>query len=120
MLIVDDAAAIVQVLQRFLGRQGFDVAADHSAEAALSRMRGGDLPDLVIADLVMPGIGGHELVGIMRDEESLRGVPVVLMSGAGRSSALRRPEGDYQGWIDKPFELQDLLLTVRRVLGREA
>lgn len=117
LLIADDATAIVDVLLRFLTRQGYAVEAVHDGASALVRMRTGAIPDLLIADLTMPILGGRELVREMRADVRLRAVPVVLMSGAVPTKGALPPQGDYQACIGKPFALQELLSAVQAALG---
>ncbi|MDA8343952.1 MAG: response regulator [Thermaerobacter sp.] len=120
LLIAEDAAAIASVLKRYLERQGYEVETVPDGEAALARLRRGDVPDLVIADLTMPRLGGRDLVREMREDKHLRAVPVLLMSGAAFKPEAFPPEGQYQAWLGKPFELQTMLSTVQRLLGRGA
>ncbi len=117
LLIADDSAAISQLLQRYFTRHGYEAATVPDGEAALALLRRGEVPDLVMADVTMPRLGGGELLRAMRADSRLRGVPVVLMSGADLQEESARAYGDYQAWMQKPFDLQQMLATVQRVLA---
>jgi two-component system cell cycle sensor histidine kinase/response regulator CckA len=117
VLIVDDSAAISQILQRYLARHGYEAVTAPDGEAALEILQRGDLPDLVMADVTMPRLGGAQLLRRMRDNVGLRNIPVVLMSGADREEYAMRAYGDYQAWLPKPFDLPQVLDMVQRVLA---
>jgi len=77
ILIVDDNTDICDLLARLLGRGGRDVAVAHDGPAALAAMRA-RVPDLLIVDLMMPGMTGLDVIRATRADPRLSGVPVVL------------------------------------------
>ena len=117
ILVVEDEVAIAQVVRLLLEEEGYAVAlaADgHDGWAQLAAQR----PDLVISDLMMPGLTGSELYDRIQAEPALAGVPVLIMSAAGDPHLGKR--GNYAGFLPKPFDLQTLLGLVRQAIGAAA
>ncbi len=112
IFIVEDDQSIGDMLQEVLQKEGFRVQRAYSGtEAAL--LLGQGLPDLVLLDLMLPGLLGEELLG------RLQGVPVIVVSAkAGlddKVDLLLRGAADY---ITKPFEIRELLARVQVQLRR--
>jgi CheY-like chemotaxis protein len=115
LLIADDTPAIVDVLRRYLTRHGHEVETVSDGEAALTRLRSTPRPDLLIADLLMPLMGGKDLVAAMRADALLHRVPVILMSGGDIEGEAQ--EDAYQVYLSKPFALQAMLQEVECLLA---
>jgi CheY-like chemotaxis protein len=114
ILVVEDEQAIAQVLCLLLEDEGFAVvlaATGLAAWAELTARR----PDLVISDLMLPGLSGIALYQRMQADPGLAAVPVLLMSAAAEPEL--RPTGQYVGFLRKPFEVAALLQLVRLALG---
>ena len=117
LLVVDDDAEIVALLERYFSARAFRVltAADG---AQMRRVLASEPVDLVLLDLGLPGEDGLELTRFLR--EQWRG-PVIIVSGRGdsvdRVVGLELGADDY---VSKPFDLRELLARVRSVLRRAA
>jgi two-component system response regulator AtoC len=119
VLVVDDAEGIRTYLANLLELKGYDVDTAEDGRRALALLEGGAAPDIVILDVMMPGIDGVETLRRIREfDESL---PVVMLSVVGKAStiveAMRLGAADY---LNKPFEEEDLVLTLQRVLETKA
>jgi len=116
ILVIDDEEVVHLSLRRILGRQGHHVDADLTAAGGLERLAAEDY-DLVVTDLMMPGMSGLELLGHLRAERPE--LPVVMITGyptiKTALTALRLGAVDY---LAKPFTRQELLGPVRRALRR--
>lgn len=116
LLLVDDESAITDNLAPFLGRAGFDVEVAADGEAALACLRAA-APDLLVLDVLLPGIDGRAVLRTVREEH--RSVPVILLTQVGESTeramALEEGADDY---LNKPFDPQELVARIRAVLRR--
>ncbi|MBZ9695207.1 response regulator transcription factor [Mesorhizobium sp. CO1-1-7] len=114
ILVVDDEPPIRKLLRVGLGSQGYAVSEAPNAKAAIELMEQ-ETPDLVLLDLGLPGMGGHELLRKWREEGV--DVPVVILSSrtdeAGIVSALELGADDY---VTKPFGMNELVARIRVAL----
>jgi CheY-like chemotaxis protein len=116
ILVVEDDASLRTVIRMVLERGGYAVDEARHGAAALDLLRD-DLPDLVIADRNMPVMTGLELIDAMRAQPKMARIPVVLLSGLTDNPD---PSGRADAVIAKPFEPEDLLRTIRRLLETSA
>jgi signal transduction histidine kinase len=115
-LIVDDDPIGARLLRKYLQRAGHDVVIRADGRAGLDRALS-DPPDLVILDVMMPGLGGFEVCRALRSVEATRDLPVIFLSARG--DLRDRVAGLDQGAVDylaKPFEPEELLARVRAAL----
>ena len=117
ILVVDDEPTIVEVVELYLRREGFAVvtAADgNAALVAIERQR----PDLIVLDLMLPGVSGLELTARLR---ASGGPPIIVLTA--RSEETDRVVGLELGaddYVTKPFSPRELVARVRAVLRRSA
>lgn len=117
VLIVDDEATIVDLLQRMLELRGFRVTAFHSSEAALQGFRADpDRFDAIITDQTMPRMSGVELARAVH--EIRPGIPIVLTTGYVDDAAHRDRGRDIAGVAVKPFDAATITGVLRKVLDR--
>lgn len=111
MLVVDDDSGIRDSLAACLEAEGYRVSTAPNGASGLDRLLA-DRPDLVIVDLIMPVMNGHQFIRQVRGDPATAGVRLVLMTGAtpepGASPA--------DAVLPKPFELDDLMALVRRLV----
>jgi DNA-binding response OmpR family regulator len=115
VLVVDDDATVSEVVARYLEREGFAVEVVGDGRTALERALA-DPPDLVVLDLMLPGIDGLEVCRRLR---ALAPVPVIMLTARGdetdRVIGLELGADDY---VAKPFSTKELVARVRAVLRR--
>ena len=115
ILVVDDERKIVTVLKGYLERAGFRVASAYDGQMALTTFRHAR-PDLVILDLMLPGIDGLDVCRTLRREST---VPIIMLTAraeeADRLIGLELGADDY---VVKPFSPREVVLRVRAILRR--
>ena len=113
VLVVDDSPDMRYLLAEVLGAAGYDVVGVPSGARALSFMLD-RTPDLVITDLLMPGMSGFSLRAAMLKRPTLAAVPVIILSGYWQ-----RPSEtlDASAVLTKPLNIDHLLESVRRLAG---
>ena len=113
VLVVDDNADMREYLVRLLRAAGHSVAAATDGTDARDALRS-RLPDLVISDVMMPGMSGLELVAALRQDPHTAGVPVMLLSArAGQEASIEGLEAGADDYLVKPFSAAELLARVR-------
>jgi two-component system, NtrC family, response regulator AtoC len=121
ILIADDSDAIRDVLREALVDEGYDVAEAASGDEVLAEFNGngGPKPDLVLMDIRMPGKDGLEVLRTLRLSRDAE-LPIIVMTAFGSAStaieAMKLGAFDY---IAKPFELEEVTVTVERFFERQ-
>ena len=120
ILAVEDDAAVLASLERMLGRAGYEVVAAEHPERALEVLE--DLvPDLILLDVLMPGMSGYDLCAKIRAREELEYVPVIFVTVLGededRARAFAAGADDV---VEKPFSVDEILELVSRRLDARA
>lgn len=117
VLVVEDEDNIAMALDYLMTREGYSHDRVASGADALSRIKTTH-PDLVLLDVMLPEVSGYDICRSIRQDPSLAGVKVLMMTARG--SAIERRKGlelGADGFISKPFELNDLRAEVRRLLS---
>lgn len=117
VLVVEDEDNIAIALDYLMTREGYDHDRIANGGEALTRIRDTH-PDLVLLDVMLPEVSGYEICQGVRLDPSLSDVKILIMTARG--SAIERRKGlalGADGFISKPFELQELRQEVRRLLG---
>ena len=111
VLLAEDDLEIRDILQDLLEAEGYDVVpASHGRQALefLQGARGEKLPDLVVLDLMMPLVDGHQVLDTMKSDPQLASIPVVVLSAVARE----RPVGA-AAFLRKPIPLQKFFDTIK-------
>jgi DNA-binding response OmpR family regulator len=115
VLLVDDDLTLLSVLSRRLTREGMDVSTVSSGHAALAALDRG-WPALLVVDLMMPGMDGFELC---RRVKRIADLPIIVLSSVDASEAKVRALEEYaEDYITKPFDPDELVARVNRVMRR--
>jgi signal transduction histidine kinase len=111
VLFADDNADMREYVARLLGER-WDVETVDDGEEALAAIRRNP-PDLVLCDVMMPGLDGFALVQALRSDEALRAIPIIVLSArAGEEEAAKGLITGANDYIAKPFSARDLLVRV--------
>jgi adenylate cyclase len=119
ILVVDDLPQNVRLLRAVLEPRGYEVAEASSGEDALERLGGGDV-DLVLLDVLMPGIDGYEVCRRLRADPATAFVPVVMITASGEQEKRRALDAGADDFVAKPFDQAELLARVRSLLRVKA
>jgi phosphate regulon transcriptional regulator PhoB len=118
ILVVDDEADLVELVSYNLRKEGFIVESASDGESALKKIKKSNY-DLLILDLMLPGIQGIELCRIVRNDPKNSGLPIIMLTAKGeeidRIVGLEMGADDY---MTKPFSPRELAARVKAVLRR--
>lgn len=120
ILVVDDEADLVELVSYNLKKEGFSVDSSFDGEDALSKVKKG-LYDLLILDLMLPGIQGMELCRIIRNDAGTAGLPIIMLTAKGEElDKILGLELGADDYVTKPFSPRELVARVKAVLRRSA
>ena len=119
ILLIEDEEIVIDVLREKLKKEGYDVLVAKNGEEGLKLIK--ELkPDMVLLDVVMPKMGGFEVLEIMSKDEELRKIPVVIISNSGQPVELDRAKAlGVKDWLIKTeFDPQEVLDKVVKQIGK--
>ena len=120
ILVVDDEEDILELIRYNLAREGYQVAGAASGEEAVKTAKA-LLPDLILLDLLLPGIDGLEVCRTLKGEARTRSIPIIMLTAKGEEAdivaGLELGADDY---VTKPFSPRVLLARIRTALRRRA
>ena len=117
-LVVEDDEDLGMLVTRVLGPAGFSVKVAADRAQVLAALGEKKKPDVVVADVKLPDLNGFDLLARMKAHPTLKGIPVVMLTGdAKRESIVRGLLSGADGYITKPFEKEILARGVKAVLG---
>jgi CheY-like chemotaxis protein len=112
ILVVDDLPQNIRLMEAILSPRGYRVASATSGREALERVAS-DPIDLVLLDVLMPGIDGYEVCRSLRAEPATRFLPVVMITASGDQQKVAATEAGADDFIAKPFDPAELRARVR-------
>lgn len=117
VLIVDDEPNIVISLEFLMDQAGYAVAVARTGEEALAQIRD-FLPDVVLLDVMLPGINGFDILQRVRQNPAWQQVAIIMLTAKGRDVEVAKGLAlGATAYITKPFSTRDLLAEVRRCLN---
>jgi CheY-like chemotaxis protein len=119
ILVVDDLPANVRLLRAVLEPRGYEVGEAGSGPEALARVAAGDV-DLVLLDVMMPGIDGYEVCRRIRADAATAFVPVIMVTASGEAEKRRGLDAGADDFVTKPFDQAELLARVGSLLRVKA
>lgn len=119
VVCIEDEQEMIDLVQLILGRRGFEVEGANGGLEGLEKVQE-KKPDLVLLDLMMPDMDGWEVYQRMKSDESLREIPVIVVTAKAQSidKVLGLHIAKVDDYITKPFGPQELLESVEKILGQ--
>ncbi|BDU16562.1 response regulator transcription factor [Lysobacter auxotrophicus] len=119
VLMIEDEEDIALIVRYLLERNGFTVEHLADGRAGLERIQTGAVPDLVLMDFMLPFRDGLELVERLRAQAQWTSVPVLMLTAKAREADIVRAlEIGADDYVTKPFQPEELLARIRRLLRR--
>lgn len=115
-MVIEDDPGIAMALQLGLEMEGHEVTVEGNGAVGLSRLQAGASPDVLLVDLVLPGLGGREILEAVAADPLLRTVPVIVITAAAKADQLPR-RGTYHTLLRKPFELDEIAGAISAALA---
>ena len=118
VVVIEDEPDILELIEYNLRREGFEVATATSGRSGLSAI-GRENPDIVLLDLLLPGLDGLDVCRRLRSVDSTRDLPIIMVTARGEESDVVLGLGlGADDYIHKPFSPRELVARVRAVLRR--
>jgi DNA-binding response OmpR family regulator len=115
ILIADDELIMLKIIELRLKKDGHEVIVTSNGQEALEQIKLQD-PDMIIADIMMPFTSGLEIVSVVKQNNTYRKVPIIILSSMGQENvvleAFKLGADDY---ITKPFSPNELSMRVKRL-----
>jgi DNA-binding NarL/FixJ family response regulator len=120
LLLVDDEPGLRDAVQAFLEDSGFTVESAPNAKVGWELLEK-RLPDLVISDIMMPQVDGHQFLKQMREDPRFAKLPVVFLTARGMTKdRIQGYKSGVDAYLSKPFDPDELVAIVTNILGRRA
>lgn len=117
ILVCDDDEAIAEVLQIMLEEAGYRVKLLFNGKAIQKRIKE-YMPDLILLDIWMPGIGGEEVTHLLKTDPTMKHIPIVIISALHEHEVRKIVKKiGASGFLAKPFEMRELLDLVKLQLA---
>ena len=120
ILCIEDEKEMIDLMRLILERRGFDFIGAEGGEEGLDKIRA-EKPDLILLDLMMPGVDGWEVYRQLKADKKLKDTPVIVVTAKAQSidKVLGLHIARVEDYITKPFGPQELLESIHRVLGED-
>ncbi len=118
IVLAEDEPQIARLIEFKLKKEGYEVTWTENGEEALKAIKA-DKPDLILLDVMMPVMDGYEVLRRLKENESLRSIPVVMLTArAQEKDVVKGIDMGAEDYITKPFHPAELLARVKRILGK--
>jgi twitching motility two-component system response regulator PilH len=119
IIIVEDEEILRNLLEKKLSAEGYSVETAENGEEGLSKIRA-NRPDLILLDVIMPKMGGFEMLEEMQKDESIKGIPVIVVSNSGQPVEIDRAQNlGATDWLVKTeFDPQEVIDKVISQIGK--
>ena len=117
IFVADDDEVIVESLGKLLTISGFEVSFTKNPKEVIPKIKTFK-PDLILMDLLMPGLGGIELCEILNGDKETEGIPIIVISAlAGQSDIRKAYQLGVVGYVTKPYDFSGLLEEINKAIS---
>ena len=119
ILIIEDEEILLELLAKKLDQEGYKVLTATDGEKGLEKLKK-EKPDLVLLDIVMPKMGGFEVMAKIQEDKELSKIPVIVISNSGQPVEIKRiQELGVKDWLIKTeFDPQEVIDKVAKQIGK--
>ncbi len=118
IVLAEDEPQIARLIEFKLKKEGYSVTWKENGEEALKAIKE-DKPDIILLDIMMPVMGGYEVLRRLKEDENLKSVPVIMLTArAQEKDVVKGIAMGAEDYITKPFHPAELLVRVKRILGK--
>ena len=115
ILIVDDNFIIRDLIKSFYEEYDFELIEAVNGQEAVDLARACK-PDLILLDIQMPFLNGYEAAAILKNDEAVKDIPILIITGQERGEVAEQINGMYDGYVRKPFKQDDLIKATKQCL----
>lgn len=119
VIVIEDEQAMIQLIKLILEKEGFEVIGANGGAEGLDLITR-EKPNLVLLDLMMPGMNGWDVYQHMKADDHMKDIPVIVVTAKAQQidKVLGLHIAKVQDYITKPFSPNELLDSINKVLGR--
>lgn len=116
IILIDDKSTIAKIVAVYLA-DIYDIEYYDNPLPCLERLKQGELPDLIITDILMPNMRGDDFLALLKADDKFKEIPVIMLSGEDSSSErVRLLQNGAEDYIVKPFNPMELKIRVTKIL----
>ncbi len=117
ILVAEDDPSISSMIEKVLS-QHYEVTVTHDGKSALAKAGEAPAPDLLLLDVMMPGLDGHAVAAAVRQLPGLKAIPIIFLTAkTGPAEVIKGIQSGARHYLTKPFKIDELLLRIKKVLG---
>lgn len=117
ILVVDDETEVVEIVGKKLQESGYRVTSAYSGEEALLKVKD-EKPDIILLDLILPGINGYDVLKQIRQTYKERWIPIIIISARTELDSIRDCYGmEADHYLTKPCEMENILRGIRTMIS---
>lgn len=119
IMVVDDEPDIVKIVKISMNLANIDCIECFSGEECLEKLKKGEIPDLILLDIMMPGMSGYEVCKKIKENKDWNKIKIVMLTAKGqKGDAEQGLESGADDYIIKPFDPYELIEMVKEILER--
>jgi two-component system, OmpR family, alkaline phosphatase synthesis response regulator PhoP len=116
-MVVDDDRIIANLLSHTLGQRGFSVEVSTNGREAMEKLENAPPPKIILLDIILPYMDGFEILHQIRSNKNWQSVPIIMLTSKTQEHTIVRAfESGADDYLTKPFQIEELMVRIRRLL----